>query len=158
MLCDVNITLYLKRLKTLIKNDITKAWYKCECIKSILFLFKNFLKDKYLSNNNYLSGNSPASYSGKLPSDKVYNWPNPVYDGQTFIRYYINGIASSVSVKILDLSGELVTTLPATAFSNADNEVVWNVSGVQSGIYYGIVEGNIDGSSETQVIKIAIVK
>jgi M6 family metalloprotease-like protein len=121
-------------------------------------LWKNFLKDKYLSNNNFISGNSPTSYSGKLPADKVYNWPNPVYDGQTFIRYYINGNASSINIKILDLSGELVTTLQGTALSNADNEVVWNVSGVQSGIYYGVVEGNIDGSSETQVIKIAIVK
>ncbi len=121
-------------------------------------LWKNYLKDKYLSNNNYLTGNSPVSYSGKLPADKVYNWPNPVYDGQTFIRYYINGNASGVNIKILDLSGELVTTLPGTAFSNAENEVAWNVSGVQSGIYYGVVEGTIDGSSETQIIKIAIVK
>ncbi len=121
-------------------------------------LWKNYLKDKNLSNNNFTSGSSPASISGKLPSDKVYNWPNPVYDGQTFIRYYINGNASSMSVKILDLSGELVTTLPATAFSNADNEVKWNVSNVQSGIYYGVIEGDIDGSTETQIIKIAVVK
>jgi len=121
-------------------------------------LWKNYLKDKYLSNNNYAQTGSSTAYSGKLPSDKVYNWPNPVYDGQTFIRYYINGNASSISIKILDLSGELVTTLPGTAFSNAENEVLWNVSGVQSGIYYGLVEGTIDGSSESQIIKIAIVK
>ncbi len=121
-------------------------------------LWKNYLKDKYLSNNNMNSGNSQANYSGKLPSDRVYNWPNPVYSSDTFIRYYINGNASSVIVKILDLSGELVTTLNGTAYSNADNEVKWNTSSVQSGVYFGVVEAVIDGSTETQIIKIAIIK
>ncbi len=121
-------------------------------------LWKNYLKDKYLSNNNFISGNVPVSISGKLPPDLVYNWPNPVYDNSTFIRYFLNGNASSVTVKILDLSGELVTTLPATAYSKSDNEVRWDVSGVQSGIYYGVIEAEIDGSSESQVIKIAVVK
>lgn len=121
-------------------------------------LWKNYLKDKYLSNNNFQTGNIPVSYSGKLPSDKVYNWPNPVYDNQTFIRYYLNGSASNVSVKILDLSGELITTLPGTSNSNSDNEVKWDVSNIQSGIYYGVVSADIDGSTETEVIKIAVVK
>ncbi|MEO8209508.1 MAG: T9SS type A sorting domain-containing protein, partial [bacterium] len=121
-------------------------------------LWKNYLKDQYLSNNNFVSGNIPVNISGKLPADKVYNWPNPVYENQTFIRYYINGNASTVTIKILDLSGELVTTLPGTAFSNADNEVKWDASTAQSGIYYGVVEAEIDGSSETQIIKIAVVK
>lgn len=121
-------------------------------------LWKNYLKDQYLSNNNFQTGSVIVNYSGKLPSDKVYNWPNPVYDNQTFIRYYINGSASSVSVKILDLSGELITTLSGTANANADNEVKWDVSNVQSGIYYGVVSADIDGSTETEIIKIAVVK
>lgn len=121
-------------------------------------LWKNYLKDKYLSNNNFKSGNSPVNISGKLPPDKVYNWPNPVYDNQTFIRYYLNGNASNVNVKILDLSGELVTTLTGTAFSFTDNEVKWDASTVQSGIYYGVVEAFFDSGEETQIFKIAIVK
>ncbi|HQY51936.1 MAG TPA: hypothetical protein PK294_02610 [Ignavibacteria bacterium] len=122
-------------------------------------LWKNYLSSSSLSNNNYVSDNSgTATYSDKLPSSQVYNWPNPVYENSTFIRYFINGISSGVKVKILDLSGELITELPATSYSNADNEIKWDVSGVQSGIYYGIVEAQIDGSTETQVIKIAVVK
>ena len=137
---------YLYAYKTNVRYDENKI------------LWKNFLKDKYLSNNNYKILTSTVNYSEKLPSDKVYNWPNPVYDSKTFIRYYINGIASTVTVKILDLSGELVTTLNGTAFSNADNEITWDVSTVQSGIYYGVVEAQIDGSKERKIIKIAVVK
>ncbi len=121
-------------------------------------LWKNYLKDKYLSNNNPVGGNNPVVYSEKLPADRVYNWPNPVYDQSTFIRYYLNGNASSVIVKVLDLSGELVTTLPGTVNSGSDNEVKWNVSDVQSGIYYGVIEAVIDGSKETKIIKIAVIK
>jgi hypothetical protein len=121
-------------------------------------LWKNYLRDSYFSNNNFRSINSPVSYSEKLPKDKVYNWPNPVYDSKTFIRYFINGIATSVNIKILDLSGELVTKLSGNIFPNAENEVIWDVSKVQSGIYYGVVEAVIDGSTETKVIKIAVVK
>lgn len=121
-------------------------------------LWKNYLKDKYLSNNNYKTLSSTKTYSEKLPSDKVYNWPNPVYDSKTYIRYYINGNAGAVNIKILDLSGELVTKLNGTAFSNADNEIAWDVSSVQSGIYYGVIEAEVDGSKETKIIKIAVVK
>ena len=121
-------------------------------------LWKNFLKDKYLSNNNYKFLTSSNTYSEKLPSYKVYNWPNPVYDSKTYIRYYINGNATTVTVKILDLSGELVTKLNGTAISNADNEITWDVSSVQSGVYYGVVEAEIDGSKERKIIKIAVVK
>jgi len=121
-------------------------------------LWKNFLKDKYLSNNNYKYLSSGNSFTEKLPTDKVYNWPNPVYDSRTYIRYYLNGNATSVTVKILDLSGELVTSLNGTSVSNADNEIIWDVSTVQSGIYYGVIEAEIDGSKERKIIKIAVVK
>jgi len=121
-------------------------------------LWKNYLKDQYLSNNNFSTGNIPVNIADKLPADKVYNWPNPVYDTHTFIRYFLNGNASGVNIKILDLSGELVTTLKGTSFSGSDNEVRWNVGDVESGIYYGVIEADIDGSKETKIIKIAVVK
>ncbi|MCI0473827.1 MAG: T9SS type A sorting domain-containing protein, partial [Ignavibacteria bacterium] len=131
----------------------TNKLYKHENV-----LWKNYLRDRNLSNNNFRGITAPNSYSEKLPNDKVYNWPNPVYDNVTYIRYYINGSSSGVTVRIMDLSGELVAKLTGTANPDAENEVAWNVSGVQSGIYYGVVEANIDGSTETKIIKIAVVK
>lgn len=120
-------------------------------------LWKNYLGNSSLSNSQSNIA-SQSSFATKLPADRVYNWPNPVYDNKTFIRYYINGNASSVTIKIMDLSGELITELPGTKFPNLDNEVAWDVSSVQSGIYYGVVEAEIDGTKESRIIKIAIVK
>jgi hypothetical protein len=121
-------------------------------------LWKNYLKDKFHSNYNTQSNYAAPSYTEKLPKDKTYNWPNPVYDGKTFIRYFINGTAGEVNIKILDLSGELITKLPAKNISNADNEVIWDVVNVQSGVYYGVIEATVDGTKETRIIKIAVVK
>ncbi|MBS1516493.1 MAG: T9SS type A sorting domain-containing protein [Bacteroidetes bacterium] len=122
-------------------------------------LWKNYLRDRFLSNNNYRSVNSSETvFSEKLPASQVYNWPNPVYDNTTYIRYFLNGNSSGVKVKILDLSGELVTELTGTSNSNSANEIKWDVSSVQSGVYYGVIEAQIDGSTETKVIKIAVVK
>jgi hypothetical protein len=120
-------------------------------------LWGNFLKNKYHSNMQF--GVFPPTAGGPcLPSDKVYNWPNPVYGKSTNIRYFLNGTASSVTVKILDLSGELVTTLTGSANSGFDNEVVWDVSNVQSGIYIAVLELQGGSCNETPSIKIAVVK
>jgi len=122
-------------------------------------LWKNMYRDNYFSNNNTRSlTSSPITYSEKLPQERAYNWPNPVYDSKTYIRYYINGIGTSTIIKIVDLSGNLVTTLNGTSYSNADNEIIWDVSSVQSGVYYGIIESDIDGNKEKRVIKIAVIK
>ncbi len=120
-------------------------------------LWKNYLQDKYHS--NYALVPQVVNITGPcLPSDKVYNWPNPVYSSTTNIRYFLNGKANSVKIKIMDLSGELVTTLTGTANTGFDNEVVWDVSSVQSGIYIAVLELEGGSCSETPSIKIAVVK
>jgi hypothetical protein len=119
-------------------------------------IWGNFLRNKYHENlNSQVS--SPISGGPCLPTDKVYNWPNPAYGSSTNIRYFLNGDASSVKIKIMDLSGELVTTLSGTTNKGFDNEVPWDITKVQSGIYLAVVE--LDGGcSETASIKIAVVK
>ncbi len=124
---------------------------------SAKILWRNYLKDKY--HNNSIFSVFSSNLSGPcLPTDKVYNWPNPVYGKSTNIRYFLNGTASSVTVRIMDLSGELVTTLTGTANTGFDNEVAWDVSSVQSGIYIAVLELQGGSCSETASIKIAVVK
>jgi Secretion system C-terminal sorting domain len=125
---------------------------------STKILWRNFLMDKYHSNYGRGGINGSGLSGPCLPADKVYNWPNPVYGKSTNIRYFLNGTASSVKVRILDLSGELVTTLNGPANTGFDNEVVWDVSSVQSGIYIAVLELQEGSCSETPSIKIAVVK
>ncbi|MFA5805010.1 MAG: T9SS type A sorting domain-containing protein [Melioribacteraceae bacterium] len=122
---------------------------------------KNSWSTKYLNftNNVFLntSINSNA-FSDFFPSSKAYNWPNPVYGSSTNIRYYVSE-DSDVKIKIVDLAGELVAELNGKARGGFDNETVWDVSNIQSGIYYAYLEvKGISGNSANKIIKIAVVK
>jgi hypothetical protein len=119
--------------------------------------WRNYLNNKYHSNSNFQR--FASTYSGScLPKDRAYNWPNPVYSGKTYIRYFLNGQATSVKIRIMDLAGELVTMLDGTTNSGVDNEVIWDVSNVQSGIYIGVIKPEGGDCSETVSFKIAVVK
>jgi hypothetical protein len=96
-----------------------------------------------------------------LPTSRTYNWPNPVgpEDGfKTHIRYYV-GSDATVRITIVDQSGDVVTEFPATpASGGADQEILWDASGVQSGVYFARVEATGAGGNGVTVIKIAVVK
>jgi hypothetical protein len=80
-----------------------------------------------------------------------------VYDGKTFIRYYVRENAD-VQIKIFDLAGDLVTQFSAPGVGGLDNEVAWDVSGIQSGIYFAHIQADASGTSGGAVVKIAVVK
>ncbi len=92
-----------------------------------------------------------------LPAEKVYNWPNPNIENFTFIRYYL-GDRADVSVKIFDLAGDLIDEFPGPGEPFKDNEVRWDLTNVQSGVYLARIEANNGIKKEVRIIKIAVVK
>ena len=64
----------------------------------------------------------------------------------------INGI------RIVDLAGELVKTLDGPGEAQTENEVNWDVSRVDSGVYFCHVRAESQRGIRQVVIKIAIVK
>ncbi len=92
-----------------------------------------------------------------MPKQRAYNWPNPVTTQTTNIRYYLEEQAD-VTIKIYNLAGELVTTLYDKGEGGTDNEVVWNVKDIQTGIYIAHIEAKSSATTATTTIKIAVVK
>jgi hypothetical protein len=92
-----------------------------------------------------------------FPKERVYNYPNPVYEGKTYIRYYV-AENSEINVRIFDLAGALVEELNSSASAGFDGEIEWNVNSVQSGVYLARVEASSAGNKEVNFIKIAVVK
>ena len=113
--------------------------------------------------NNMNTSSSQAAKSNNyistyFPKNKTYNWPNPVYDNQTFIRTYVSE-DSQVKVKVFDLAGDLVDEFEFSANGGYDSEYAWNVTEIQSGAYFAHVEVKSNsGKSESKIIKIAVVK
>ncbi len=93
-----------------------------------------------------------------FPANRAYNYPNPVYEGTTNIRYYV-AEDSKINIKIFDLAGDFVAELNGEAQGGMDNETVWNVGDIQSGVYLARIEASsTSGKTEQAVIKIAVVK
>ena len=65
---------------------------------------------------------------------------------------------ATVVIKVFDLAGELVAELSGPGQAGIDNEVTWDVSGVQSGVYLAHIDARGTGGSGSAVIKIAVVK
>ncbi len=92
-----------------------------------------------------------------LPAKLAYNYPNPTEGRQTTIRYTLTGQAQ-VKIRIFDLSGSFVDELAGPGFANVENEVVWPLLNVQSGVYLARIEAENDNASGLAIIKIAVVK
>lgn len=118
-------------------------------------------KSRYADERNSLSRAAGAAASAPIaaffPPERCYNWPNPVYDNITRIRFYVAEDAL-VTVKIYDLAGDKVDELHGSAIGGTDNELTWNVEGIQSDTYLAHVEVTAAGKKGEKIIKIAVVK
>jgi hypothetical protein len=119
--------------------------------------WSNYYGDAY--HTNYMESPAPGVQKSDelLPKAMAYNWPNPVYENLTHIRYYV-GKQATVTVRIYTMAGESVATLTGTGAAHTDNEIDWDVSAVQSGIYFAQIEADGNGEKSSTIIKIAVVK
>ena len=105
--------------------------------------------------------NAPSStnkISDFFPLNRAYNWPNPVYGVDTKIHYFVSE-TSNINIKIFDIAGGFVAELNDQAVAGFDHETTWNVSNIQSGIYYAHIEVTAqNGKSASKNIKIAVIK
>lgn len=111
------------------------------------------------ANTSFAGMASPGSaIADYFPESRAYNWPNPVYGNETNIRYFVSE-PSDIKIKIFDLAGDLVAELNDQAQGGYDNETKWNVSDIQSGVYFAHIEASSsNGKSASKIIKIAVIK
>jgi M6 family metalloprotease-like protein len=117
----------------------------------------SYLHDAQHSNANLEILRASPPGNQLMPGNLVYNYPNPTQGNQTTIRYALNASAE-VNIQIYDLSGEFVTELKGTGFAQTENEVVWQLDDIESGVYLARVEARGGGKRDVAIIKIAVVK
>ncbi len=90
---------------------------------------------------------------------EAYNWPNPVYGATTNFRFKVNE-DSEVKIVIFDMAGTKVAELNGRGRKDFESEIAWDVSNVQSDIYFAHLEatGINSHKTESKLIKVAIVK
>jgi hypothetical protein len=106
------------------------------------------------------AGKLPAlkQYSTLLPQEQFYNYPNPVVDGATTIRYFLADEASSVLLTVFDMSGQEITQLSGPTTGMVDNELIWDCGDVTPGVYRCRIEVDFGGATETAFTDIAIIR
>jgi hypothetical protein len=142
-------------LVTITEDNLLMAWTIGSTSGKIIW------KELYANNQN-TSFIDAAENTNRIneffPSGRAYNYPNPVYEGTTNIRYYVSE-DSKINIKIFDLAGDFVAELNDDAQGGMDNETVWNVGDIQSGVYLARIEASsTSGKTEQAIIKIAVVK
>ncbi|HET9251072.1 MAG TPA: FG-GAP-like repeat-containing protein, partial [Candidatus Eisenbacteria bacterium] len=111
--------------------------------------------------NAYQPAGPATPSSGTKNLTSVYAYPNPSRTGATTIHYRLDETATSVSVRILDPSGETVADLPVTAANlagSAEHAVSWAHAGLASGVYLCRVEVRSSRGMEVEFTRLAIVR
>jgi M6 family metalloprotease-like protein len=90
-----------------------------------------------------------------LPSNSVYNYPNPAKE-ETKIRYYLNQPAE-VNIKIFDLTGELIFEHSEQG-QISDNDYLLDCSGFAPGVYLCRVGAESGSLKQDATFKMAIVR
>lgn len=101
--------------------------------------------------------------SGRVLDGPAVVYPNPVRnrDGQVHVRYTLEpGLASAtqVSVTVYNTAGEKVFTRSGSAFENAENEVVFDVGELSSGVYFCTVRARSGANVESSQTKFAVLR
>ncbi|MCK4348663.1 MAG: T9SS type A sorting domain-containing protein, partial [Thermoplasmatales archaeon] len=86
-----------------------------------------------------------------LDKKKTYNWPNPVKGTKTAIRYFPNK-SCDISIDIYDLAGDFVDSYKDShPVVGEDNEIEWNVSNVESGVYFAVVKATSGSKIDSKI-------
>ncbi len=150
-------------------NDSTKIVAADNSGKIYLFnypqkfsLAKPYWSGKYSDGANNMYFNlmrSSSSVDNNFKLVNAYNWPNPVYGNTTNFRFKVTE-DSEIKIIIFDMAGTKVAELNGRASKDMDNEIAWDVSSVQSDVYFANFQatGINSNKTESKLIKVVVVK
>ena len=96
---------------------------------------------------------------GQILMDKsrTYAYPNPAKDNHLKIRVQVES-ANHIECKIYDLAGFYIDKLVlSNPIQGMPNEMIWNVSDVESGIYYIDITAKRNSKTQSKLIRAGIV-
>jgi len=94
--------------------------------------------------------------SGELIKN-AYVYPNPARGDNAKIRFFLESNAE-IDIKIFNLAGELVRQYSQPGQAMAENEVVWSLEKIASGVYIIRVEANDGTNAKVKTCKAAVIK
>tara|TARA_Y100001970_G_scaffold102277_1_gene128462 strand:- start:3826 stop:6633 length:2808 start_codon:yes stop_codon:yes gene_type:complete len=113
---------------------------------------------RYNRHSHYPIASEPSQSILYPPTDKIittfYNYPNPIKDGKTKFRFYVNQPTGDIDVKIYNISGHLISSLSKNNIVvNEYNEIEWDANNFLPGLYFAeILSDNV----QQKIIKVVV--
>ena len=86
--------------------------------------------------------------------DSFYNYPNPIKDGKTKFRFFINKPTNQIEINIYNISGNLINTLGLNNPSIYDyNEIEWITDNLLPGLYFAEI---LASNKQQKIVKVVI--
>lgn len=92
-----------------------------------------------------------------LNLDETYNWPNPVRNGQTSIRYQ-SKTGATITLLVAQPSGKIVHKTTFEVGSSLPESYPLNTSTWASGVYLVNVTASLNGQDQKKIIKMVVVQ
>jgi len=135
--------------------------------RKLLFNQSEILNGYWL-NPGGLSNNQPDVNSSSIHTlyeisenseiSEFYNYPNPVQDGSTTFRYFLN-TSDKVEIKIYSVSGFFIKSIKDNSiYQNEYNEIIWDTKDLDSGVYLANLISISNGKEkDSKIIKVLVI-
>lgn len=137
------------------------AWYGPNCQQGVYY---NYQHNCPPPADNYICLNEPACDNNfNIPSynSLSQNYPNP-FNPSTEIKFSVIKTGVNVKIAVFDFQGKLVDVIYNTTASAFTGNVVFNASGLSSGIYFYTIDvtdpENSSGSVFSETKKMILIK
>ena len=145
----------------LINNYLTDGLRFYDLVSEDSFFKINDLKywvQRYNNHSHYPKSSYTHEIITYAPKDKIitsfYNYPNPIRNGETKFRFFVNENADSAIINIYNILGNLVDSIKVsdlTLYEN--NEILWNATHLKPGLYFAEI---LCSNEQQHIIKIVI--
>ena len=118
----------------------------------------NYWLKRYNNHSNYpLSSGihvQPNYSSSNQDITNFYNYPNPIKDGKTKFRFFINSPTNDVDINIYNISGNKIDQLSRNNVTLYEyNEIEWNTKELLPGLYFAEI---VSSGNKQKIIKVVV--
>ena len=83
-----------------------------------------------------------------------YNYPNPIKNGKTKFRFFVNEEAEQISINIYNISGKLVDNITKNSITAHEyNEITWYTKNLLPGLYFAEI---LSSNQQQAIIRVVI--
>ena len=113
----------------------------------------NMLNDRKI----HLTTQAQAPSSRLFDPAGTYAYPNPARANYVKLRVFVES-ADEIVIKIYDLAGlHIIDFHLSDLVPHEVNEISWDVTNVESGVYFGYLEARKGNEIESEILKIGII-